>query len=115
MLFIRSALIPSAAAFTSANQYSRITAINQRFGARGMADTRNPDAKVDEDPPKSILASPSFEGYLKQRAGGGAAPAATAPAAAGKIVNVDCAYLVLFMLNCAHLSCVVDEFHCSLN
>ena len=50
-----------------------------------MADTRNPDAKDDEDPRKSISAAPSFEEYLKQRAGEGstaAAPAAAAPAAA---------------------------------
>ena len=55
-----------------------------------MADTRNPDAKTDEDPRKSISAAPSFEEYLKQRAGEGttaaapaAAPAAAAPAAGG--------------------------------
>ncbi len=50
-----------------------------------MADTRNPDAFTDEDPRKSISAAPSFEEYLKQRAGEGstaAAPAAAAPAAA---------------------------------
>ena len=48
-----------------------------------MADTRNPDALAHEDPRKSISAAPSFEEYLKQRAGGGgdAAPAAAAPAA----------------------------------
>lgn len=54
-----------------------------------MADTRNPDAFEDEDPRKSISAAPSFEEYLKQRAGGdsgaapAAAPAAAAPAAGG--------------------------------
>lgn len=37
------------------------------IGAGGMADTRNPDAKDDEDPRKSISAAPSFEEYLKQR------------------------------------------------
>ena len=47
-----------------------------------MADTRNPDAMDNEDPRKSISAAPSFEEYLKQRAGGGDAPAAAAPAAA---------------------------------
>jgi len=36
-------------------------------GAGGMADTRDPDAKVDEDSRKSISAAPSFEEYLKQR------------------------------------------------
>ncbi len=50
-----------------------------------MADTRNPDTIAHEDPRKSISAAPSFEEYLKQRAGEGttaAAPAAAAPAAA---------------------------------
>ena len=48
-----------------------------------MADTRDPDAKDDADPRKSISAAPSFEEYLKQRAGGdAAAPAAAAPAPA---------------------------------
>jgi hypothetical protein len=40
-------------------------------GAGGMADTRNPDAKEDEDPRKSISAAPSFEEYLKSRAAEG--------------------------------------------
>ena len=53
------------------------------LGAGGMADTRDPDAFVHEDPRKSISAAPSFEEYLKMRDGGGAAaPAAAAPAAA---------------------------------
>ena len=39
------------------------------IGAGGMADTRNPDAFVHEDPRKSISAAPSFEEYLKQRQG----------------------------------------------
>lgn len=50
-----------------------------------MADTRNPDAKDDEDPRKSISAAPSFEEYLKQRASEGTTAAvvpAPAPAAA---------------------------------
>ena len=46
-----------------------------------MADTRNPDAFNDEDPRKSISAAPSFEEYLKQRAGEGTTTAAAAPAA----------------------------------
>jgi len=50
------------------------------IGAGGMADTRDPDAFEHEDPRKSIKAAPSFEEYLKQRSGGGDAPAA-APAA----------------------------------
>jgi len=81
-LVIVSALVASAAAFSPAAQYSRTTALNQHIGAGGMADTRNPDAVVHEDPRKSISAAPSFEEYLKQRAAGGAAPAAAAPAAA---------------------------------
>merc|ERR1712154_93449 len=55
------------------------------IGAGGMADTRNPDAFEHEDPRKSIAAAPSFEEYMKSRAGGAApapAPAAPAPVAA---------------------------------
>jgi len=37
-------------------------------GAGGMYDTRDPDAKDDDDPRKSISAAPSFEEYLKSRA-----------------------------------------------
>jgi hypothetical protein len=32
-----------------------------------MFDTRDPDAKVDEDPRKSIAEAPSFEEYMKAR------------------------------------------------
>jgi uncharacterized surface protein with fasciclin (FAS1) repeats len=46
-----------------------------------MADTRDPAAFADEDPRKSISAAPSFEEYLKQRAGGDAAAPAAAAAA----------------------------------
>eukprot|EP00956_Cyclotella_meneghiniana_P019343 scaffold33090_cov38-Cyclotella_meneghiniana.AAC.8 len=81
-LVIVSALFASAAAFTPAAQFGRTTALNQHIGSGGMADTRNPDAYQDEDPRKSISAAPSFEEYLKSRGGGGAAPAAAAPAAA---------------------------------
>ncbi|KAL7448308.1 hypothetical protein ACHAWC_000518, partial [Mediolabrus comicus] len=52
--------------------------LNQHIGAGGMADTRNPDAKVDEDPRKSISAAPSFEEYLKQRANEGSTAAVVA-------------------------------------
>merc|ERR1712154_522815 len=55
------------------------------IGAGGMADTRDPDAFEHEDPRKSIKAAPSFEEYMKARAGGAApapAPAAPAPVAA---------------------------------
>ncbi|KAL3805162.1 hypothetical protein ACHAWO_000697 [Cyclotella atomus] len=82
-LVLVSTLVASAAAFSPAAQFGRTTALNQHIGSGGMADTRNPDAYQDEDPRKSISAAPSFEEYLKQRAGGGgAAPAAAAPAAA---------------------------------
>ena len=47
-----------------------------------MADTRIVETSVNEDPRKSISAAPSFEEYLKQRAGGDAAAPAAAPAAA---------------------------------
>ena len=80
---IVSALVASAAAFTPAAQFGRTTALNQHIGAGGMADTRNPDPVENEDPRKSISAAPSFEEYLKSRAGGGGdAPAAAAPAPA---------------------------------
>ena len=54
----------------------------QKLGSGGMADTRDPDAYVDSDPRKSISAAPSFEEYLKQRAGGAGAAAPAAKAAA---------------------------------
>eukprot|EP00751_Fragilariopsis_kerguelensis_P011484 CAMPEP_0170777964 /NCGR_PEP_ID=MMETSP0733-20121128/12103_1 /TAXON_ID=186038 /ORGANISM="Fragilariopsis kerguelensis, Strain L26-C5" /LENGTH=75 /DNA_ID=CAMNT_0011121285 /DNA_START=4 /DNA_END=231 /DNA_ORIENTATION=- len=38
-----------------------------KTGAGGMADTRDPAAKDDEDPRKSISEAPSFEEYLKSR------------------------------------------------
>ena len=79
---VLSSIIATTAAFAPAAQFGRTTALNQHIGSGGMADTRNPDAYVDEDPRKSISAAPSFEEYLKSRAGGGgAAPAAAAPAA----------------------------------
>lgn len=62
------------------------TSLSQHIGSGGMADTRIVEASEHEDPRKSISAAPSFEEYLKQRAGGDAAapaaPAAAAPAAA---------------------------------
>jgi uncharacterized surface protein with fasciclin (FAS1) repeats len=85
-LFLSAALIATASAFTAPNVVVRNSvALNQVIGAGGMADTRDPDAQDHEDPRKSISAAPSFEEYLKQRAGEGttaAAPAAAAPAAA---------------------------------
>lgn len=75
---------------------STTVALNQHIGSGGMADTRNPDTYQDEDPRKSISAAPSFEEYLKQRAGEGttaavvAAPAPTpAPAAPSASVATD--------------------------
>ncbi|KAL7479307.1 hypothetical protein ACHAW6_005043 [Cyclotella cf. meneghiniana] len=81
-LVIVSALLATTAAFTPAAQFGRTSALNQHIGAGGMADTRNPDPVAHEDPRKSISAAPSFEEYLKQRAGVTAAPAAAAPAPA---------------------------------
>lgn len=76
----------SAFAPAPAGRASTVVFNEPEIGAGGMADTRNPDAQDDEDPRKSISAAPSFEEYLKQRAGAGttaaAAPAAAAPAAA---------------------------------
>ena len=66
-LAIIAALFGSAAAFTPASPVRTNTAISQHIGSGGMADTRDPDAKDDEDPRKSISAAPSFEEYLKQR------------------------------------------------
>ena len=57
-------------------------ALHQVIGAGGMADTRDPEARDDEDPRKSISAAPSFEEYLKQRDGGGGAAPTAAPATA---------------------------------
>ena len=77
-------LIAGATAFTPVQRAASSTALfnGPEIGAGGMADTRNPDAKVDEDPRKSISAAPSFEEYLKMRSGDAAAPAAAEPAAA---------------------------------
>ena len=36
-------------------------------GAGGMADTRDPETKDDDDARKSISAAPSFEEYMKMR------------------------------------------------
>jgi len=88
-LALSLALISGASAFMAPAQLRHQTAVFQEIGAGGMADTRNPDAKADEDPRKSISAAPSFEEYLKQRASEGstaapaAAPAAAAPASSG--------------------------------
>mmetsp|Transcript_22617 Transcript_22617/g.47917 ORF Transcript_22617/g.47917 Transcript_22617/m.47917 type:complete len:82 (-) Transcript_22617:135-380(-) len=61
--------VSGASAFAPA-QSGRVSTVvfdGPEIGAGGMADTRNPDAKVDEDPRKSIAAAPSFADYLKAR------------------------------------------------
>lgn len=75
--------IVGASAFSPKFQARQSTALfnGPVLGAGGMADTRDPEASVHEDPRKSISEAPSFEEYLKQRDGGGGA-AAAAPAAA---------------------------------
>jgi len=82
-----AALVAGASAFSPAQKPVFSTSLfnGPEIGAGGMADTRNPDAYVDEDPRKSISDAPSFEEYLKMRSGGDAtapAPAAAAPAPA---------------------------------
>lgn len=79
------ALATSASAFAPQPSFSRAsTAVastppfpqppaggeEKHIGSGGMADTRDPEAKDDEDPRKSISAAPSFEEYLKQRQAG---------------------------------------------
>jgi hypothetical protein len=66
--------VASASAFVPAPTFTRQgTAVfndpNQPpvKGSGGMFDTRDPDAKVDEDPRKSIAEAPSFEEYMKAR------------------------------------------------
>ncbi|KAL3817267.1 hypothetical protein ACHAXA_007121 [Cyclostephanos tholiformis] len=82
-LFLSLALVSGAASFAPMPVVHSSTALGQhKLGSGGMADTRDPDTYVDEDPRKSISAAPSFEEYLKQRAAAaGGAPAATAAAA----------------------------------
>lgn len=63
-------LIAGASAFAPAPAFTRTTAINSeepKTGSGGMADTRDPGTKVDDDPRKSISDAPSFEDYLKSR------------------------------------------------
>ena len=55
---------------TPPQAFSRGLALNgedAKKGAGGMADTRDPEEKQDDDPRKSISAAPSFEEYMKQR------------------------------------------------
>ena len=68
-MIVLAALVAGASAFAPQPASSRATVLNSEHekGAGGMFDTRNPDAKDDEDPRKSISAAPSFEEYMKQR------------------------------------------------
>lgn len=82
-----SFFVASASAFAPVARPVSSTALYNGpvIGKGGMADTRDPDAVVHEDARKSISEAPSFEEYMKQRAGGAApapAPAAAAPAPA---------------------------------
>ncbi len=84
--FAFAAIVSGAAAFSAKPAFRASTALNNGpvKGAGGMHDTRDPAPFVHEDPRKSISAAPSFEEYMKQRAGGAApapAPAAPAPVA----------------------------------
>jgi hypothetical protein len=87
-LALAATLIAGASAFSPIYQApASSTALfnGPKLGSGGMADTRDPDALIHEDPRKSISEAPSFEEYLKMRSGGGApapAPAAAAPAPA---------------------------------
>ena len=69
LLASASAFSPGVPAFSRSAQVSRLQAEDKDgAGAGGMFDTRDPDAKDDKDPRKSISAAPSFEEYLKQKA-----------------------------------------------
>mmetsp|Transcript_1514 Transcript_1514/g.3268 ORF Transcript_1514/g.3268 Transcript_1514/m.3268 type:complete len:81 (+) Transcript_1514:102-344(+) len=67
-------LLAGAAAWAPSSQrtFTRTSVVvkndDGKKGAGGMFDTRDPDAKDDDDPRKSISAAPSFEEYLKSRA-----------------------------------------------
>ena len=83
-LALAATLIAGVTAFSPIYQARSSTALfnGPKLGSGGMADTRDPDALVHEDPRKSISEAPSFEEYLKMRSG---APAAAAPAAAAPV------------------------------
>jgi hypothetical protein len=68
---LAATLIVSASAFSPIAPASTSTALfnGPHLGAGGMADTRDPDALIHEDPRKSIAEAPSFEEYLKMRSG----------------------------------------------
>jgi hypothetical protein len=73
-LVILAAIVASASAFAPAPvAFTRGAAVyaedeEPKKGSGGMFDTRDPEAKVDEDPRKSIGEAPSFEEYQKQQA-----------------------------------------------
>ena len=79
-----SFLVASASAFAPVQRPVSSTALfnGPVIGKGGMADTRDPEVLVHEDARKSISEAPSFEEYMKQRAG--AAAPAPAPAAAAE-------------------------------
>ena len=85
-LIVVAALVAGVSSFAPSMPFVRqSTAVFQHGekGAGGMFDTRNPEPLKHEDKRKSISEAPSFEEYMKMRAGGGApAPAAPAPAPA---------------------------------
>ena len=74
-LIVLFTLFAGATAFAPATTFSRSSVMKMSggddegpvLGSGGMADTRDPETKEDEDPRKSISAAPSFEEYMKQR------------------------------------------------
>ena len=88
-------LLSGAAAFNVQPAFRASTALfnGPVKGAGGMFDTRDPEAFEHEDPRKSIGEAPSFEEYMKQRAGAAAAPAAPAPVAAAPAVPAPAPYV----------------------
>jgi hypothetical protein len=76
MLLLAALVAGSSAFMTAPVAFSRGSAVfneEPTKGAGGMFDTRDPDAKVDADPRKSIGEAPSFEEYIKARAAADAA------------------------------------------
>ena len=63
-----SAFMPTAAPRVWGLRLQASQNDGEELGAGGMADTRDPDPFVSEDPRTSISAAPSFEEYMKQRA-----------------------------------------------
>lgn len=63
-----SAFCPAPVAFARSTRLNNVPGEEPKKGSGGMFDTRDPDAKVDEDARKSIAEAPSFEEYMKARA-----------------------------------------------